>query len=152
MDEPRPLRGRVVLSSGATAVVTQSGLHGSTISIVFQRRSVGTVFTPTSESTYDEIDRLRALFTSHRPETVDDARQMIDEYVGERGYPTDGSEMIRAVPTPHGPSRIAFNTTAPEYLDFRRLLWARLGSTLGTWSALSRSTSSSTTRPIRRCG
>lgn len=43
--------------------------------------------------------------------------------------------MIRAVSTPHRTTRFAF-LTAPEYVDFRRLLWARLGSTLGTWSAL----------------
>lgn len=135
MDEPRPLRGRVVLSEGAAAVVTESRDQGSTIAIVFRRKSVGTVFTPTTESTYDEIDRLRGLFGSQRPETAEDARSLIRDYVASRGYPADGTETIHAVPTAPRQSRFAF-LTAREYVDFRRLLWARLGSTLGTWSAL----------------
>ena len=134
-DEPRPLRGRVVLSAAATAVVTESGEHGSTISIAFKRRSVGRVFTPTSESTYLEVDRLRELFATRRPETVDEARRMIQAYVEERGYPTGGPDAVQVAQRTRSPSRFAL-LTASEYVDFRRLLWARLGSTLGTWSAL----------------
>jgi MFS family permease len=135
MDEPRPLRGRVVLSVGATAVVTASAAHGSTIAIVFGRKSVGTVQTPTIESTYDEIDRLRELFATGRPDTVEQARRLVHDYVDARGYRADGAETIRALAASDKPGRFAF-LTAPEYVDFRRLLWARLGSTLGTWSAL----------------
>jgi MFS family permease len=135
MDESRPLRGRVVLASGATAVVSESDETDSTISIEFRHRSVGTVVTPTVDATYQEIDRLRALFARHRPVTVEEARELTHNYIAERGYPADGPGTIRAVPTPQKTSKFAFFTAA-EYLDFRRLLWARLGSTLGTWSAL----------------
>ncbi len=43
--------------------------------------------------------------------------------------------MMAHVAKPLGASRFDF-LVAPGYVDFRRLLWARLGSTLGTWSAL----------------
>jgi MFS family permease len=134
-DEPTPLRGRVVLSAGATAVVTESGEDGSTISIAFRRRSVGRVHAPTVESTYLEVDRLRELFGAHRPETVEAARRLIHEYVGETSAPAVASEASRTGPTPGAANRFAL-LTAPGYVDYRRLLWARLGSTLGTWSAL----------------
>lgn len=135
MDEPRPLRGRVVLTPGAAAVVTGGAGAESTLSIVFRHRSVGTVFAAGTEATYQEVDRLRELFTRHRPVTVDEARQVVGAYIAERGYPAEGTAPIRAVPAPPRASRFAF-LTAREYVDFRRLLWARLGSTLGTWSAL----------------
>ena len=38
------------------------------------------------------------------------------------------------MPQPLPPRRFAF-LIDPGYVDFRRLLWARLGSTLGTWAA-----------------
>ena len=38
------------------------------------------------------------------------------------------------MPRPLPPRRFAF-LIDPGYVDFRRLLWARLGSTLGTWAA-----------------